>query len=92
MAKKPLSGKRWFYAAGARAASHGKPMWLGQDRQQLHERIGASRAHLGTVLRILLSGGHVTHQGYPRSYIFNHVRAFKDRANDPFDIAQEQAT
>lgn len=34
MAKKPLSGKRWFYAAGARAASHGKPLWLGQDRQQ----------------------------------------------------------
>ena len=34
MAKKPLSGKRWFYAAGARAASQGKPMWLGQDRQE----------------------------------------------------------
>lgn len=33
MAKKPLSGKRWFYAAGARAATQGKPMWLGQDRQ-----------------------------------------------------------
>ena len=60
--------------------------------QQLHERIGASRPHIGTVLRILLYGGHVTHQGYPRSYIFNNVRAFKDRANDPFDIAQEQAT
>lgn len=34
MAKKSLSGKRWFYAAGARAASQGKSMWLGQDRQQ----------------------------------------------------------
>lgn len=34
MAKKPLSGKRWFYAAGSRAASTGKPLWLGQYRQQ----------------------------------------------------------
>lgn len=33
MAKKPLSGKRWFYAAGARAGSKGKPLWLWQARQ-----------------------------------------------------------
>ena len=34
MSKKPLSGKRWFYASGARAASQGKPMRLGQARQK----------------------------------------------------------
>lgn len=33
MAKK-LAGKRWFDAMGRRARSQGKPMWLGQDRQQ----------------------------------------------------------
>lgn len=33
MAKKPLTGWRWFYAAGARAGSKGKPLWLGQARQ-----------------------------------------------------------
>lgn len=32
MAKK-LTGKRWFYAAGARAASKNKPLWLGEARQ-----------------------------------------------------------
>lgn len=31
---KPLTGKRWFEAMGRRARSQGKPMWLGQDRQQ----------------------------------------------------------
>lgn len=33
MAKKSLSGKRWFESLGQREASQGKPHWLGQHRQ-----------------------------------------------------------